>query len=64
MGKVPVEMTISDWRDVGGIKYAHKLQRKEGPQTVEIVLEKIEYDPPLDPATFALPPSLEALLKK
>lgn len=64
MGKVPVEMTISDWRDVNGIKYAHKLQRKEGPQTVEIVLEKIEHDPPLDPATFALPPEIEALQKK
>jgi hypothetical protein len=64
MGKVPVEMTISDWREVNGIKYAHKLARKEGPQTLEIVIEKIEHDPALDPATFALPPEIAALQPK
>jgi hypothetical protein len=64
MGKLPLEMELSDWRDVGGIKYPHKLQRKEGPQTIDIIIDKIELDPPLDPSTFALPPEIEALQQK
>lgn len=64
MGKMPLAMELSDWRDVGGIKYPHKLQRKEGPQTVDITIDKIDLDPPLDPSTFALPPEIEALQKQ
>ncbi len=30
MGKMPVTMEMSDWREVGGVKYAHRLQRREG----------------------------------
>ena len=61
MGKMPVTMEMSDWREVGGVKYAHRLQRKEGPQTIEVTIEKIEIDPQLAPATFALPPEIAAL---
>lgn len=64
MGKLPVAIELSDWREVGGIKYPHKLQRKEGPQTIEVTFDKIELDPPLDPSTFALPPEIEALQQK
>jgi hypothetical protein len=61
MGKMNVVMELSDWREVGGVKYAHRLQRKEGPQTIEVTIDKIEIDPQLDPATFALPPEIAAL---
>lgn len=61
MGEMPVEAVDSDWREVGGIKFPHKLVRKQGPQTLEIVVEKIELDPALDPAAFALPPEIAAL---
>jgi hypothetical protein len=64
MGKLPAEVEMSDWREVGGIKYAHKIQRKEGPQTIQIVIDTIELDPALDPATFALPPEIVALQQK
>jgi hypothetical protein len=64
MGELPVEAVDSDWREVGGIKFPHKLVRKQGPQTIEIVVEKIELDPELDPATFALPPEIAALQPK
>jgi zinc protease len=64
MGDVPAEAELSDWREVGGIKYPHRLQRKEGPQAIEIAIDKIELDPPLDPATFALPPEIAALPKQ
>jgi hypothetical protein len=63
MGKVPVELALSDWREVGGIKYAHMVARKEGPQTLEMRIDKIELDPQLDPQTFALPPEIAALPK-
>jgi len=63
LGKVPLMMELSDWRDVGGIKYPHKLTRKEGPRTIEIRIDKIELDPALDPQTFALPPEIAALPK-
>jgi len=61
MGKLPVAVELSDWREVGGVKYAHRMQRKEGPQTIEVAIDKIEIDPQLDPSTFALPPEIAAL---
>lgn len=64
MGDVPAEAELSDWREVGGIKYPHRLQRKEGPQAIEIAIDKIDLDPQLDPATFAPPPEIAALPKK
>jgi hypothetical protein len=60
-GKSASEMTVSDWRDVDGIQYAFKAQMKGG---IEMILEKVELDPSLDPAVFALPPEVEALVKK
>jgi hypothetical protein len=64
MGDIPGVEIHSDWRDVGGIKYPHKVQIKQGPQTLEVVVEKIEIDPQLDPSTFALPPEIAALQQK
>lgn len=64
MGKVPVAMKLEDYRDIGGIKYAHKLVRNEGPVTLEITLDKIEQNPAIDPATFELPPEIAKLQKK
>lgn len=61
MGKMAVSLELSDWREVGGVKYAHRVQRKEGPQTIDVTIEKIEIDPPLDATTFALPPEIAAL---
>lgn len=61
MGKMAVSLELSDWREVGGIKYAHRVQRKQGPQTIDVTIDKIELDPQLDPSTFALPPEIAAL---
>jgi zinc protease len=63
MGNIPGESTLSDWRDVGGIKFPHKVAQKQGPQTFEILIDKIELDPALDPSTFAVPPEIAALQK-
>jgi hypothetical protein len=61
MGNMPVAVEAADWREVAGVKYPHKLTRRQGPQTIEILVDKIEIDPQLDPATFALPPEIQAL---
>ena len=63
MGRVPVAVELSDWREVGGIRYPHLVTRKEGPQTLEIRIDTIDLDPQLDPQTFALPPEIAALPK-
>jgi zinc protease len=63
MGNIPGESTLSDWRDVGGIKFPHKDAQKQGPQAFEILIDKIELDPVLDPSAFALPPEIAALQK-
>jgi hypothetical protein len=60
-GKTTIEATYSDWREVDGIQYAFKVRLKTG---LEMIIEKVEHDPPLDPAVFALPPEVEALVKK
>lgn len=64
MGDIPGVEIQSDWREVDGIKYPHKVQIKQGPQTIEVTLDRIEHDPQLDPATFALPPEIAALQPK
>ena len=64
MGKMPGEEQLSDWREVGGLKFPHKTVLKLGPQTLEILVDKVELDPPLDPSTFALPPEIAALQQK
>lgn len=64
MGKVPTSTRLSDYRDVGGIKYAHKIARKDGPVTLEITVDKIELDVAIPPSTFDIPPEIQALKKK
>jgi hypothetical protein len=52
-----LESTFSDFRDVGGIVFPHKLEMKvKGrPQVMRIVVDKIELNPALDEARFRLP---------
>lgn len=61
MGDMDVTSVDSDWREVDGVKWAHKLLRRQGPQSFEILIDKIETNVSLDPATFALPPEVAAL---
>ncbi len=52
-----LESTFSDFREVGGIVFPHRIEThvKDRPQTLKIVVEKIELDPELDPARFRMP---------
>jgi zinc protease len=60
-GKHPTDSRFFDWREVDGIKYSYRLVIKGG---TEVIINKIELDPTLDPAAFALPPEIEALQNK
>ena len=55
-GPVAVEEMFSDYRDVAGLKVAHRtvLQRQGAPR-VERIVKNFEYNIPLDPALFARP---------
>jgi zinc protease len=55
-GPVAAEEVFSDYRDVDGLKVAHRtvLQRQRAPR-VERIVTSFEYNIPLDPALFARP---------
>ena len=52
MGKVSVKLVSSDWREVNGFKYPHKMKREEAAQAIEITIDKIETNVPIPPETF------------
>jgi len=53
----PVETYFSDYRDVGGLKFAYRIQsRSEGQdQQQNITIDKIELNAPIDDSRFAKP---------
>jgi outer membrane lipoprotein-sorting protein len=54
---VAIEFTFSDFREVGGITFPHAVEShlKDRPQTLRIVVRRIELDPQLDDARFRMP---------
>jgi hypothetical protein len=55
--RVEMQTTFSDFRKVSGIVFPHLLEIhvKDRPQILKIVVEQIELDPQLDPASFQMP---------
>ena len=57
-GKVPVVITFADWRDVEGVKFPFAIDEERDsfpPQTFAIYTERVELNPLLDDAFFAMP---------
>jgi outer membrane lipoprotein-sorting protein len=56
--EVEQENTLSDYREVGGLMLPFAIESGQvgNPQKQHIVIEKIELDPPIDNARFAMPP--------
>ena len=54
---VEMQTRFSDFREVSGLVFPHAIsvQGKDRPQTLHIVVEKIELDPEIDPAQFRFP---------
>jgi hypothetical protein len=55
--RTELQTTFSDFRKVSGIVFPHLLEIhvKDRPQVLKIVVERIELDPELDPASFRMP---------
>ena len=52
---------ISDYREMDGIFYAHKIVTTDGTSTIETDVETVEVDAKLPPGYFDLPKEIEAL---
>jgi hypothetical protein len=54
-GQVPFNSTVSDWRQVGGLKIPYASQMQAGPVTLVTALSEIAFDEPLDEKIFDPP---------
>jgi hypothetical protein len=54
---VTIVEDVSDYREVNGIKFAHRFVSgpKENPQASKLQVEKMELDVPIDASVFAMP---------
>ncbi len=62
MGAINVRTFTSEYRQFGGLMVPTKIVQEIGPgQTVQLTIESIQFDS-VEPSTFALPASIEALV--
>jgi hypothetical protein len=64
MGEIPVEMTMSGYKDFGGVLAPSKLSQKAAGQEFTITMEKVQVNAELPPDRFALPAEIRTLLEK
>lgn len=64
MGPMPMESTLSDYRDVQGVKRPFKLGVNAGGQTAEMVFSKWTTNSVIPDTAFAMPPEVLALVPK
>jgi len=63
-GDSDYDLILSDWRDVGGVKFAHMLSfRINGTEVQQLIYQEIAVNPPLAPETFAVSPEISAKAK-
>lgn len=55
--RVELQTTFSDFQEVSGVVFPHliEMRAKDRPQVLKVVVEKIELNPELDPASFSMP---------
>jgi outer membrane lipoprotein-sorting protein len=64
MGEIGLEITVSDYRDTGGIKTPWKMVQMIGPQSIVINIRKVEPNVELPASTFEPPAEIKELLAK
>jgi hypothetical protein len=64
MGEVPVEVTVKNYKDFGGVLAPAKVTNKAAGQEFTITIEKVQVNPELAADRFALPAEIRALLEK
>lgn len=61
-GPVQATSVISEYMDVGGIKFPKRIEQRAGPTSATITFSAIEFDK-VDPAVFDPPAAVKALIK-
>ncbi len=66
MGPVRIEVGVSDYKDVGGLKFPHKMTQTFVDQgmVMEVVMKKIELNSEFEAGTFDLPESIQKMVAK
>jgi hypothetical protein len=64
MGDIPVEIIASGYKDFGGILEPTKVIQKAGPQEFTSTLDRVEVNPVIPAAQFALPAEVRQLAEK
>ena len=64
MGDIPLELIASDYKDFGGILEPAKVIQKAGAQEFSITLERVEVNPSIPAALFAVPAEVRKLVDK
>lgn len=64
MGKMAMEMLLSDYTDTGGVKVASKMIQRVMGQDVVVTFEEIKHNVEIPDEKFELPEDVKALIKK
>lgn len=64
MGEIPMVTSVSEYREIEGVKVPHKMTQTVAGQKVEVTVESVVTNPKLDPDTFKLPDEIVALVAK
>jgi outer membrane lipoprotein-sorting protein len=64
MGKIPVEMTLSEYRSVDGIPLPSVIVQRTGPAVQKIHLTDIRLNPSINDNVFALPDQIRQLVER
>jgi hypothetical protein len=59
-----MDMRFYDYRETGGVWQAHRTVRVMPGQEIESRIEKVEINVEIDPARFAMPDAVKALVEK
>jgi hypothetical protein len=64
MGEIPVEVTVTNYKDFGGVLAPATVTQKAAGQEFTITMEKVQVNPDLPPDRFTLPAEVRALIEK
>lgn len=63
-GSMPIETSISDYRNIDGVLIAHRMVQKIAGQEIVITLDSVKHNVELPPDRFDAPPAIKELMAK
>jgi hypothetical protein len=64
LGEVPVDTRLGDYRAVDGIQTPFAMTQNALTQTLVMKFDKVQYNAPIPPGRFDLPPAVKAIVQK